>query len=67
MILMMVNNKIKQQLENQKEDEKRESEEGKDFNQIIKQMSVKLPRSESDEYESQNTSNDSAFHTSNKQ
>lgn len=65
---MMVNNKIKQEFErkNQEKDEEQEDEYDdrnreqrvRDLNQLLEQMSGKLPRSENDEYESNSESSD---------
>lgn len=73
MVLMMINNHAKEAMK-QKEYESEESEEeahtkeqakAKELNNLIKQMSVKLPRSECDEYESHEASNDSTTKTIN--
>ena len=47
------------------EDEIDPKQKAKELNQLIKQMSVKLPRSECDEYESNDASGDSTTKTIN--
>ena len=73
MVLMMVNNQIKESMQRKQnrtppraEDEYMDSQaEAEELNQLIKKMSVKLPRSENDEYESYISSNDSTTKTIN--
>lgn len=73
MVLMMVNNQIKESIQRQQnrtppkaEDEYMNPQaEAEELNQLIKKMSVKLPRSENDEYESYISSNDSTTKTIN--
>lgn len=74
MVLMMVNNRAKEvmiskpeasdefEIEDEEEDAKKQA---KELNKLIKQMSVKLPRSECDEYESNDASGDSTTKTIN--
>jgi hypothetical protein len=75
MVLMMVNNRAKnamkeKAMESEEEDsgegvETHEQAKAKELNNLIKQMSVKLPRSECDEYESHEASGDSTTKTIN--
>lgn len=70
---MMVNNRAKKamlQKISESEDsndliETQEQAKAKELNNLIKQMSVKLPRSECDEYESHEASGDSTTKTIN--
>ena len=72
MILMMVNNKIKEEFEKRNRDNEDNNENEKreqrvrDLNQLLEQMSGKLPRSECDEYESNSESSDSEERYKNK-
>lgn len=50
------------EIEDEEEDAKKQA---KELNKLIKQMSVKLPRSECDEYESNDASGDSTTKTIN--
>ena len=73
MVLMMVNNKAKEAMhqrpdpseESENEEEEHAKKQAKELNKLIKQMSVKLPRSECDEYESNDASGDSTTKTIN--
>ena len=66
MILRMVNNKIKQEMENyqrgyshaQTEKGLEPQEQSNDMDEMIKEMSLRLPRSECDEFESTHFSHD---------
>lgn len=74
MVLVMINNRAKQAM-HQKTSEESEDSHGvpqtkehakaKELNNLIRQMSVKLPRSECDEYESREESGDSTTKTIN--
>lgn len=73
MVLMMINNRAKEAMkrkdsESEASDEvvhSKEQAKAKELNNLIKQMSVKLPRSECDEYESHEASHDSTTKTIN--
>ena len=70
---MMVNNRAKEAMiqkpepseESEDEEEEHAQKQAKELNKLIKQMSVKLPRSECDEYESNDASGDSTTKTIN--
>ena len=73
MVLMMVNNRAKEAMKQKESDsdnsdeliQSKEHVKAKELNNLIKQMSVKLPRSECDEYESHDASGDSTTKTIN--
>lgn len=70
---MMVNNRAKEAMKQKESDsdnsdeliQSKEHVKAKELNNLIKQMSVKLPRSECDEYESHDASGDSTTKTIN--
>ena len=66
MVLKMVNDKIKKQMERQQQEEGNESEEQEDLNILIKHVAKKFYRSENNQDDLDDVSNDSESNTSNK-
>lgn len=67
MVLMIVNNKIKTQMEEQmkrealiRRNKKKNQSEAEEINKLIQNMSNKLPQSDEDEFESQESTNEAS-------